>query len=121
MKKPLPGRPVRGSSTGRPIMALLDLLGRRTALRVLWELRRDRLTFRALLTAAETNPGVLNARLAELREAGIVALTADGYALTPRGRDLLKRLMPLGAWAERWAADLDAPKRKGERSRAGPA
>jgi len=36
---PLPGRPVRGSATGRPIMALLDLLGRRWALRVLWELR----------------------------------------------------------------------------------
>ena len=25
---PRPGRPVRGSRTGRPIMALLDLLGR---------------------------------------------------------------------------------------------
>ena len=36
---PRPGRPVRGSATGRPIMALLDLLGRRWALRVLWELR----------------------------------------------------------------------------------
>src|SRR5262249_61999583 len=36
---PLPGRPVRGSATGRPIMALLDLLGRRWALRVLWGLR----------------------------------------------------------------------------------
>ena len=39
MTRPIPGKPVRGSKTGRPIMALLDLLGRRWALRVLWELR----------------------------------------------------------------------------------
>ena len=37
--KVLPGQPVRGSASGRPIMALLDLLGRRWALRILWELR----------------------------------------------------------------------------------
>ncbi|HJV56497.1 MAG TPA: transcriptional regulator, partial [Methylomirabilota bacterium] len=36
---PRPGWPVRGSRTGRPIMALMDLLGRRWALRVIWELR----------------------------------------------------------------------------------
>ena len=28
---------VRGSRTGRPIMVVLDVLGRRWALRVLWE------------------------------------------------------------------------------------
>ena len=39
---------VRGSASGRPIMALLDLLGRRWALRVLWELREGPLQFRAL-------------------------------------------------------------------------
>jgi DNA-binding HxlR family transcriptional regulator len=32
-------RSVRGSKSGRPIMALLDLLGRRWTLRILWELR----------------------------------------------------------------------------------
>ena len=30
---------VRGSRTGRPVMALLDLLGRRWTLRIVWELR----------------------------------------------------------------------------------
>ena len=113
MTTPLPGRRVRGSSTGRPVMALLDLLGRRTALRVLWELRAGALTFRALLAAAETNPGVLNARLSELREAGIVASTENGYALTPGGRGLLKRLMPLSAWAESWATERKPSKAKG--------
>lgn len=101
--KPRPGSRVRGSSTGRPIMALLDLLGRRAALRVLWELRAAPLTFRALLDAADTNPSVLNARLGELREAGVVAHGEDGYALTGEGRGLLEKLAPLHGWAEAWA------------------
>jgi DNA-binding HxlR family transcriptional regulator len=84
-------------------MALLDLLGRRAALRILWELRADALTFRALLAAATTNPGVLNTRLAELRDAGVVEATEAGYALTRDGRVLLESLRPLDAWAKRWA------------------
>ena len=105
-KTPLPGRPVRGSSTGRPEMALLDLLGRRWALRVLWELRDGTpLTFRALQTAAgDISSSVLNDRLRELREAEIVAaVEGGGYALTDAGRDLLSALEPLEAWAARWA------------------
>ena len=46
-------RPVRGSRSGRPIMAALDLLGRRWALRLLWELRDGPRTFRALREKAE--------------------------------------------------------------------
>jgi DNA-binding HxlR family transcriptional regulator len=85
-------------------MALLDLLGRRAALRVLWELRGERLTFRALVVAADTNPSVLNARLAELREAGVVDHDSDGgYGLTADGKGLLDKLAPLHAWAEAWA------------------
>ena len=65
---PRPGRPVRGSKTGRPIMALMDLLGRRWALRVIWELRDGRLTFRALQEACGgVSPTVLNQRVRELR------------------------------------------------------
>ncbi len=69
---------VRGSTSGRPIMALLDLLGRRWSLRIIWELRDDRsLTSRALRTACdEASPTVLQARLSELREAGFVELNA---------------------------------------------
>ena len=62
--QPMPKRRVRGSRTGRPIMVLLDLLGRRWALRILWELRNDPLTSRALRTACdEASPTVLNERL----------------------------------------------------------
>jgi DNA-binding HxlR family transcriptional regulator len=95
--------PVRGSRTGRPVMVLLDLLGRRWALRVIWELREGRrLNFRDLLAASATSPSVLNTRLGELRESGIVELGDAGYALTAPGADLLARLMPLHDWAERW-------------------
>src|SRR5262245_9119306 len=103
MTTPLPGRRVRGSATGRPIMALLDLLGRRMAGRILWELRDGHLTFRALQQAAETNPSVLNTRLKELREARIVAHASGGYELTSHGKRLLEAFPPLHAWAEEWA------------------
>ncbi len=101
---PLPGRAVRGSTTGRPIMALLDLLGRRWVQRIVWELRGDALSFRALRTACDDiSPSVLNARLADLRTAGLVESTEDGYRLTTDGRSLLKLMLPLHEWAERWA------------------
>ena len=103
MKTPLPGRRVRGSQTGRPIMALLDLLGRRWSLRVLWELHHGPQTFRRLRTSCdEMSPSVLNLRLSELREAGIVEHTDDGYALTSSGRDLLRAFKPLNDWSKRW-------------------
>lgn len=99
------GVPVRGSRTGRPVMALLDLIGRRWSLRVIWELREGRrLNFRDLMAASGTSPSVLNTRLAELRAAAIVELTGDGYGLTAAGADLLEKLLPLHAWAEAWAA-----------------
>ena len=101
---PLPGRPVRGSSSGRPIMALLDLLGRRWALRVLWELRdQPSPTFRDLQArCGGVSSSVLTDRLRELGEAGIVRHAGDGYVLTPQGSDLLARLAPLGEWAANW-------------------
>jgi DNA-binding HxlR family transcriptional regulator len=102
---PRPGRPVRGSRTGRPIVVLMDLLGRRWALRVIWELREKRLAFRALQDACgRLSPTVLNARLKELRENRLIDLDErDGYGLTPLGHQLLELLLPLGAWSERWA------------------
>jgi len=103
MTSPRPGRPVRGSHTGRPLMALLDLLGRRWALRVMWELRGEPLTFRALRERCDdVSPSVLNERLAELREAGIVDAGPGGYALTAEGARLGRKLAPLEAWAAEW-------------------
>lgn len=85
-------------------MALLDLLGRRWVLRILWELRDQPLTFRELRDHCDgMSPTVLNQRLRELREADIVKLEEPaGYALSQQGRELLEALMPLQRWAERW-------------------
>lgn len=87
-------------------MALLDLLGRRMALRVIWELsqREEPMTFRALREAADTNPAVLNARLKELRAWRIVDHDGSGYRLTKQGESLIVVLLPLHQWAEKWAA-----------------
>ncbi|NUP05960.1 MAG: helix-turn-helix transcriptional regulator [Polyangiaceae bacterium] len=104
-KIPSPGRKVRGSTTGRPIMAALDLLGRRWTLRILWELRGGPMVFRALQDACDgVAPSVLNTRLGELRELDLVETTDEGYALTTQGRSLGELLLPLDAWARRWAA-----------------
>jgi len=109
-RRPIPAktagqRRVRGSRTGRPIMVLLDLFGRRWSLRILWELREQSLTSRALRAACdEASPTVLQARLTELRDAGFIELIpASGYGLTPSGRELLETLLPLHRFAERWS------------------
>jgi DNA-binding HxlR family transcriptional regulator len=88
-------------------MAALDLLGRRWALRVLWELRAGPLSFRALREACGgVSPAVLNTRLAELRDAGLVETTGDGYAVTAMGAELSAALEPLSQWAQRWSRRL---------------
>jgi DNA-binding HxlR family transcriptional regulator len=86
-------------------MALLDLLGRRWTLRVLWELRAEPATFRELRErCGGLSPTVLNARLQELREAGVVEQSDEvGYHTTASGKALLDALAPLDAWAKAWA------------------
>lgn len=103
-----PGAPVRGSRTGKPVMALLDLLGKRWALRVLWELRDAPLTSRALREACGgVSPTVLQDRADELREARLIELSESaGYALTPLGHELVTRFLPIVDWSERWADSL---------------
>lgn len=103
MTTPLPGHPVRGSATGRPIMALLDLLGRRWTLRILWELRDTaKPTFRELQQRCDgISSSVLATRLRELGEADLVG-HAEGYSLTEQGKSLFKTLMQLDTWAADW-------------------
>ena len=86
-------------------MALLDLLGRRWSLRILWELRDGPLTARALRAACdEASPSVLQARLSDLRDGGLVEHTAgSGYGLTAQGTEFLTAFQPLYGFAERWA------------------
>jgi DNA-binding HxlR family transcriptional regulator len=105
-KRPAGSSPaVRGSKTGRPVMALLDLLGRRWTLRILWELREDALTSRALRAACDdASPTVVQQRLSELRTAGFIEKRDEGgYALTTMGRELLQTFLPLHQFADRWS------------------
>ena len=89
----------------RPIVALLDLLGRRWTMRVIWELRAGPLSFRDLQTACGgMSSSVLNERLAELREAGLAEQAVGGYRLSAMGFELLDLFEPLNSWAKRWAA-----------------
>ena len=102
-----PGMPVRGSTTGKPVMVLLDALGQRWSLRILWELRSESLTFRALQSRCEeVSPTVLNNRLKELRELKLIKLSDQGYGLTDWGRKMGKQLTQLDILATEWAKEL---------------
>ena len=104
---PLPGKRVRGSETGRPLMALLDLASRRQLLRVIWELRHGPLRFRQLQEACgDISPSLLNRRMKELREAGLVELSIEGYRLTALGIGLYRAFQPISDWANDWADSL---------------
>jgi DNA-binding HxlR family transcriptional regulator len=110
-RTPRPGRAVTGSTTGRPIMAAFDLVSRRWALRVIWELHQAAAppTFRALREACGgISSSVLTRRLAELAETAIVDHDGDGYVLTPTGARLVTSLGPLQDWSRDWAAELAA-------------
>jgi DNA-binding HxlR family transcriptional regulator len=86
------------------INAALELLHHRWMLRVLWELRAgEAFTFRALQAASgDLSPTVLNQRLAELRDAGLVDNEGNGYRLTAMGRELIEAFAPLQSWSLRW-------------------
>lgn len=107
------GRPVRGSRSGRPIMALLDILGQRWTLRIIWELRAGPVKFRDLAQRADSmSQSVLSRRLKELEAVRLVVGDDDGWRLSGEGLDLLERLMPLSEFAGRWAtllSESDAP------------
>jgi len=101
----MPASRPRGSRTGRPIMALLDLMGRRWTMRIVWELREQALGFRELQARCDgMSPSVLAQRLGELEAARIAARDdAGAWALTALGRELLRRFLPVIEWAEAWA------------------
>jgi DNA-binding HxlR family transcriptional regulator len=104
-----PGRPVRGSATGRPVMALLDLLGRRWTMRILWELRDAPAGFRELQRRCDQmSSSMLDTRLSELSDAGLADNDSGAWALTESGRTLLIALKPLYRFADHWADELTA-------------
>jgi len=104
MSFPVPGMPVRGSKTGKPIMALFDLLGRTWALGIIWNLSKTACTFRELQSRCENiSPTLLNTRLKELKGTLLIEKTIQGYALTAAGRELFELIEPMGQWSMQWA------------------
>lgn len=107
VKIPKVGQAVRGSKSGQPIMVLFDLLGRRWAMGIIWNLNDAECTFRELQTRCDgLSPTVLNTRLKELRAADLITKATNGYALTARGQSLFNLLNPLGDWSYEWTDSL---------------
>jgi DNA-binding HxlR family transcriptional regulator len=100
-------RPTSTPST----LALLELLGRRWALRILWELRLEPATFQALQARCDSmSTSVLSQRLVELREAQLVEKEQTGsYRLTEPGSRLLARLDGMDEWTQEWTRRLGRP------------
>lgn len=92
------------SKENAAVFQLFDLLESRYAMRVLWALRDNhRQTFRLLQdSVGGITPNTLNTRLKEMRAAGLIDHQGEGYGVTDAGRDLLKRLNDLHAFAGRW-------------------
>ncbi|WP_157357521.1 winged helix-turn-helix transcriptional regulator [Amycolatopsis nigrescens] len=93
------------TSVDTPVTAVLNLLGRRWMLRVIWELQQGPVGFRELRRRCDDmSSSVLSERLRELREANVMETGEDGvYRLTGLGRRLAETLLPLSGWARDWA------------------
>ena len=90
------------------MLALLDLLGRRWALRILWELRDEPASFQALHRRCDSmSTSVLSQRLGELRDAQLVDKDPDGdYSLSKPGVQLLARLDGIDEWTQEWSRTI---------------
>jgi DNA-binding HxlR family transcriptional regulator len=95
------------------MLALLDLLGRRWALRILWELRLEPASFQGLQRRCDSmSTSVLSQRLSELRDAQLVDRDGDGnYLLTEQGDVLLGRLDGIDEWTQQWARMIGGDRR----------
>lgn len=87
-------------------MAALDLLGRRWALRIIWELGDEAVGARDLQRRCDgMSSSVLYQRLKELQDAGLLEKDSAGnYHLSDVGADLGGALTPLIRWSSDWEA-----------------
>ena len=101
-------RQVRDTPTSAGMAGVLDALGRRWALRVIWELKAGPLKFRDLQAACDgISPSVLQRRVNELRSMRVLeAIPRLGYRLTAAGEQLFPVLAALNKWSEVHRPDL---------------
>ena len=90
----------------RPIMQLIDILGKKWVMRILWELNAGPCTFRELQgRCGDISPTIINTRIKDLCVAQFVLKTQDsGYALSEQGKELIELFNPLNSFADRWVS-----------------
>ena len=88
----------------RPIMVLIDLLGKKWVMRILWELNHEPCSFRTLQErCGKISPTVLSNRMKELTAANLVKKARlNGYHLTDIGLELIDLFQPLRGWVKKW-------------------
>jgi DNA-binding HxlR family transcriptional regulator len=94
----------------RPIVQLIDLLGKKWVLRILWELNEKPCTFRELQSrCGDLSPTIINTRIKDLCSAKLVSKTPDtGYTLSDNGKELIELFYPINDFAQRWTKVLTA-------------
>jgi len=98
------------TSSQRPIVLLIDILGKKWVLRILWELKDSPCTFRELQSrCGGLSPTILNTRIKDLCTTQLVHKSQDsGYTLSKQGCELIEHFYPLNEFANRWAQSLDS-------------
>ncbi len=93
-----------GATSSRPIMQLIDLLGTKWMMRILWEMNSGPCTFRELQDrCGGISPTMINNRMKDLIAENLVDKDSpSGYQLTELGKELVLLFSPLNQWAEEW-------------------
>lgn len=88
-------------------MAVFDLLGRRWAMGIVWQLSEGPRGFAELQARCDSiSPTLLSTRLKDLVEARLVERSLEGYRLTKTGEELFAILEPFRSWATKWSKSL---------------
>lgn len=92
----------------RPIVELIDMLGKKWMMRIIWEMSKGPCTFRELQSrCGNISPTSVNLRLKELVKKNLVAKSKpNGYCLSPLGEELMELFEPLNTWVKKWSYSL---------------
>ena len=92
----------------RPIVQLIDILGTKWVLRILWELNKGPCSFRELQRrCGGLSPTMINTRIKDLCAAHLMIKSGDsGYMLTAHGNELIELFYPLNEFSERWSSQM---------------